>query len=177
MLVKQKNLLLCIIVFISFLPTESFATEAESPLKPLFQCTTVIENSERLKCMDREIALLNTAQEQQKILVIDEVSAKALKKEAFGFRMPTLPKLAFPKLGTDKSEQKLMADVKRVYHSEGKRFIELDNEQIWEIRHGDGLMPKGDLTVAIKPASLGSYLATISNGRRKLNRLRVRRVQ
>lgn len=179
MSITRKILFSTILVSIISLHQHSYAADtlAESPLSPLFKCTLITENTARLECMNREVAILQLAEGQRKLVVIDEASAKALKKESFGFRMPTLPKLALPKLGTDKNVDRLEANIESIYRNDGNRFVKLDNNQTWKIMSGDGKMPKGELTIAIKPAALGSYRATITNGRQKLNKLRVRRVK
>ncbi len=51
--------------------------------------------------------------------------------------------------------------------------------QIWQTVDSDyGRIPKqGDLEAKIKSAAFGSYLMTVSNGKRKSKTMRVRRIE
>ena len=169
MLVKQNIFFLLILISSVILTPHSFAKDAQSdnPLSPLFKCTSITVNAARLECMNREVELLQIAQSQKKIIVVDDVSTRALEKDT--------PQWATAK--PKKVSKKFEAAIESIYWEDGKRIIKLNNDQLWQITSGDKRLPKGDLTITIRPAALSSFLATISNGRRKSKSLRVRLVE
>ena len=167
MLVKQNIFFLLILISSVILTPHSFAKDAQSdnPLSPLFKCTSITVNAARLECMNREVELLHS--KPKKIIVVDDVSTRALEKDT--------PQWATAK--PKKVSKKFEAAIESIYWEDGKRIIKLNNDQLWQITSGDKRLPKGDLTITIRPAALSSFLATISNGRRKSKSLRVRLVE
>lgn len=154
------------------------ASKTLSPLTPLYSCAKEQDAMTRLKCYDNIVASLHIAEEKKEIVAIDASVAKQIKKEAFGFNLPSLPKLGLPKIGADKDIDAVTLPVKSIKTVRRKYLITFENGQVWEQSGGRlNYVPRGDLTATIKPKALGSYMLSISNGSTTVRGLRVRRVK
>jgi Protein of unknown function (DUF3121). len=151
----------------------------KSPLTALYDCSEIADNTSRLSCYDKVAKNLQTAEQKKEIVAIDAQSAKKLKKEAFGFNLPSLPKLGLPSFGGDNDKpEALVAAVKSVRKGGGGYLFILENGQIWQQSNGSfNYIPKGDLTATIKPASMGSFKISVNNGKTTVRGMRVRRVE
>jgi len=153
-----------------------------SPLSTLYDCATIEEPEQRLACFDTSVANLRIAEQKKEIVTIDAKAARKIKREAFGFNLPSLSKIGLPKFslpggGKNKAEA-LVADVKSVRTSGRVLVITLKNGQVWkEVSGRLNYIPKGDLTATIKPKSVGSYVLSLNNGKTTVRGLRVRRVE
>jgi len=158
-----------------------------SPLSTLYECAEIEEPEQRLACFDTSVANLRTAEQKKEIVAIDAKAARKIKREAFGFNLPSLSKIGLPKIslpiggkdGGDKDKtDALVADVKSVRTSGRVLVITLKNGQVWkEVGGRLNYIPKGDLTATIKPKSVGSYMLSLNNGKVTVRGLRVRRIE
>jgi len=153
--------------------------DLESPLTVLYDCSAITDSTERLACYDKIVASLQQAEEKKEIVAIDAQSAKKLKKEAFGFNLPSLPKLGLPSFGGDDDGEETLEIAIKSVRKGGKGYVfTMENGQVWRETGGRlNYIPKGDLTATIKPASLGSYKLSVNNGKTTVRGLRVKRVE
>lgn len=154
----------------------------KSPLSTLYECAGISDSDKRLACFDTSVANLRSAEEKKEIVAIDAKAARKMKKEAFGFNLPSLSKLGLPKIslpggGEDRVDE-LVADVKSIRKSGRVLIITLENGQIWKQVGGRlNYVPKGDLKATIKPKAMGSFMLSLNNGKTTVRGLRVRRVE
>jgi len=162
----------------AFARNQTNSEEIKSPLAGLYDCAAIKSSEDRLACFDQMVASLQVKEEKKEIVAIDAEVAKTIKKEAFGFNLPSLPKLALPKLGADKEIDEVSLEVKAVQPYSDKYIIRMKNGQVWRVVSGRvRKIPKGDLTATIKPAALGSYRLNLTNGRTTIRGLAVRRLK
>ena len=148
----------------------------ESPLKGLYACADITDNMARLACYDQVAGKLETAEENKELVAIDAKAAKKIKREAFGFNIPSLPKLGLPRIGSGEKIDALVAEVESVKKVRRKYVITLKNGQVWTETGGYlNYVPKGDLTATIKSKSMGSFMISLSNGKSTTRGLRVSR--
>ena len=179
-----------ILSFTSFviLSTPAFAGDnnpqkVESPLSSLYACGKISDSTKRLACFDASVAKLHIAEQNKEVVAIDAKVAQKIKRESFGFNLPSLskiglPKLALPKLGYKDKTDALVADVKSVRKSGRLLVITLENGQVWKQTGGHlNYIPKGDLKATIKAKSVGSFLLSLNNGKTTVRGLRVHRVE
>jgi len=160
------------------LAADEKSDDTYSPLSTLYECTAITEPTERLTCFDRSVANLRSAEEKKEIVAIDAKAARKIKREAFGFNLPSLPKLGLPKIGIESKADALVAPVKSIRKSGRTLMITLENGQVWkEVGGRLNYIPKGDLTATIKPKSVGSFMISLNNGKTTVRGLRVRRVE
>lgn len=157
-----------------------------SPLAPIYACSAETDAAKRLACFDAAVAALKQAEEKREVVAIDQATVRTLRREAFGFQLPSLPRLALPRLGGGGAQEAATADeppeemtfaVESVGRGDnGKPLLRLTNGQVWvlvdDVRW---TTPRTKpFNVKIERAALGSYLLQ----REGLNRgWRVRRVQ
>ena len=156
------------------------ATDESSPLNPLYICAKLVDNAARLKCYDDAVGKIAQSEEKSEIVAIDAVKMKTLKKEAFGFNLPSIPKILMPKLAQSKEraqeedQQTLVA--LRLGRKAGLSTIHMENGQVWQFLEESeiDLYSKAPWKVTIHAAALGSYILTFEGYRKGY---RVKRVE
>ncbi len=131
-------------------------------LQGLLDCRTKTDSAERLACFDAAAARMDQAESKGDIVVVDREQARAVRKQAFGF---TLPSLSLFDRG-EKPEQ--------INHVSGViELARLNAHGLWTIRLQDGAVwsqidgnppnrdPKTGMKVEIKSAVMGSYLMSV----------------
>ncbi len=152
--------------------------QVQSPLNSLYTCSAIESAAERLACYDGAVSSLRTAEAKKEIVAIDAKVAKKIKREAFGFNLPSLPKLGLPSIGPEDKPKALVMGVKSVRNNGRKYIVVLDNGQVWEQTNGRiNYVPKGKLTATIKPKSMGTFMISLNNGKTTVRGMRVRRVE
>lgn len=150
----------------------------KSPLSPLYECAKIKIDSERLQCFDKVVANIAIKEEKNEVFAIDAPKLKEIRKEAFGFKLPSLPKLEMPKIGKEEKEveEKQIMIANRLGRFGGKYAIYMENGQIWQFIDSDepNLPKDPPLNVSIRTATMGSYILSFE-GRNK--GYRVRRVE
>ncbi|MCF6292789.1 MAG: hypothetical protein L3J04_05280 [Robiginitomaculum sp.] len=184
----------------------AFAAEDKqeaSSLKDIYACMGITVDSERLSCFDAAVQQVKSAEASGEILTMNSGSVRKLKREAFGFDLPSLSIFrlpSFPKLNSGSNDLALVSNeqdgaevvaknkegaitkVRLVIdryklRNNGKYRFYLDNGQVWEQSNsGKVFISKSSpqLTAEIRRAAMGSYLMQI-NGKGKA--IRVRRVK
>lgn len=158
------------------LPVSAIAADPKAaPLDAVYACAGLGDDAARLACYDAAVGRLKSAQEAGDVVAVDRESIKELEKESFGFSLPSLPKLALPKLGGGRSErsaaadsglEKIQAGLVRIEKAGPTRNrLYLDNGQVWLQIDGSPARArgKGPHTVEIRRAALGSFLMTIND--------------
>ena len=156
------------------------AQDAKSPLDNIYACAAITSNTDRLACFDQRVAALKTKEAKKEIVALDAQSAKDIKKEAFGFSLPSLPKLGLPSLGDgdEAGPDTLTFRVKSV-QKRGRNYVfTMENGQKWQQVSGRfNYIPKGDLEATIKSGAMGSYRLSLDNGKERVRGMGVRRVE
>jgi hypothetical protein len=135
-------------------------------LQGLLDCRGKTDNAARLACYDAAAAAMDQAEAKGDIVVVDREQARAVRKQAFGF---TLPSLTIFERG-EKPEQidHVTATIAAARPgADGKWVLRLEDGAVWrqidgEPPHRD---PKAGMTVEIKSASMGSYLLSVDGQR------------
>lgn len=168
------------------------ANAAVSPLEPIYACANKTDPTERLACFDAAVATIRAKEAKSEIVTFDKQRVEKVRREAFGFSLPSLPKLGFPAFGgapkaEGKDQSVAAAAVEEVIEeqsftvvstreSAGRVVITLENGQIWRLTEAGELnAPKRPpYKVNIRTAAMGSFILTVE-GRNK--GYRVRRVE
>ncbi len=168
------------------------ANAAVSPLEPIYACANKTDPTERLACFDAAVATIRAKEAKSEIVTFDKQRVEKVRREAFGFSLPSLPKLGFPAFGgapkAEGKDQSVAAaaveedieeqsfTVVSTRESAGRVAITLENGQIWRLTEAGELnAPKRPpYKVNIRTAAMGSFILTVE-GRNK--GYRVRRVE
>jgi hypothetical protein len=168
------------------------ANAAVSPLEPIYACADKSNPTERLACFDAAVATIRAKEAKSEIVTFDKQRVEKVRREAFGFSLPSLPKLGFPAFGgapkADSKDQSVAAvavaedieeqsfTVVSTRESAGRVVITLENGQVWRLTEAGELnaAKRPPYKVNIRAAAMGSFILTVE-GRNK--GYRVRRVE
>jgi hypothetical protein len=168
------------------------ANAAVSPLEPIYACADKTNPTERLGCFDAAVATIRAKEAKSEIVTFDKQRVEKVRREAFGFSLPSLPKLGFPAFGgapkADSKDQSVAAvaaeedieeqsfTVVSTRESAGRVVITLENGQVWRLTEAGELnaAKRPPYKVNIRAAAMGSFILTVE-GRNK--GYRVRRVE
>ncbi len=168
------------------------ANAAVSPLEPIYACADKTNPTERLACFDAAVATIRAKEAKSEIVTFDKQRVEKVRREAFGFSLPSLPKLGFPAFGggpkVDSKDQSVAAapaeadieeqsfTVVSTRESAGRVVITLENGQVWRLTEAGELnaAKRPPYKVKIRTAAMGSFILTVE-GRNK--GYRVRRVE
>lgn len=143
-------------------PASAKAPNRAAVLQGLLDCRGKTDSAERLACYDAAAARMDQAEAKGDIVVVDREQARAVRKQAFGF---TLPSLSLFDRG-EKPEQ--------INHISGVvSSARMDARGMWSIRLEDGAVwsqidgnppnrdPKPGMKVEIKAAMVGSFMMSV----------------
>jgi multidrug efflux pump subunit AcrA (membrane-fusion protein) len=154
---------------------------SQSPevLAKVYACAGIAEGSERLACFDAAVAALKQAEGQGQFAAVDADRVQQIEREAFGFSLPSLPRLGLPGFrregGAVERTAELAMTIKRVGRFDGRPAYIMQNGQIWAAVDSEtNRNAKPGAAVTVKRASLGSFLMSFERGGAAL---RVRRVE
>lgn len=183
-LYRRPVRLVAIVAILSLtLTNPAFAADdvtANSPLSGLYACKAETDPMARLACYDAAVGIVAAKEAAQEIVTIDANAAKDIRREAFGFTLPSLPKLGLGRLGGDDNDadspELIELPVASVSKTRNGVVIKMKNGQVWRGVNGRlTYVPKGDLIATIRTGSIGSYRLSLSNGKDTVRGLGVRR--
>ena len=154
------------------------AAQAQDKRAAAFQsvmdCRKLTDSAARLACFDAAAATMDQAEKAGDIVVVDRDQARAARRQAFGF---SLPSLSMFERGVAKEEvENLAAVAKRAYRGgDNKWRVELEDGAVWAQTDNEPL-PRGAKAgskVEIRTASLGSYFMKV-DGQRAVRATRVK---
>ncbi|MCR5878790.1 hypothetical protein [Phenylobacterium sp. J367] len=144
---------------------QSKAQRAQA-LQKLSDCRKVADSAERLACYDTAAEALETAEAKGDVVVVDREQAREVRKQAFGFQMPSLS--LFEKGEKPEDLDSLTGEVAAArMTSAGKWIVELKDGAVWAQIDANEVpfAPKPGDPVRIRKASLGSYMLSVKNQR------------
>lgn len=136
----------------------------------IYACAEQADDLARLACYDTAVGRLKAAEDAGEVTTISRAEVEEVRRDSFGFSIPSLPKLAMPKFGGDKKDAELStitANVAKFKDSRTGALITLDNGQVWkqtEARRTGVTRGKPAKTAEIKVAALGSFKMKINGG-------------
>ena len=142
------------------------AQERPETLARLMSCRTVTDAAARLACFDAAAGVLDSAQQQGDLVVMDRAQVNQTRRQLFGFDMPALPQLFGPEgtveidsIDTTLQSAALTGEGRWVFRlADGGVWRQIDSERVrFQNRPGQ--------TVRVRKASLGSFLLTVDDSR------------
>jgi hypothetical protein len=148
------------------LATSAVAADKSSPppeaLRAAMDCRKLTEDAARLACYDKAMDSLGQALAQGKVVAVDHAHVETLRRQAFGFTLPSLN--LFDHSAKPEEISEVVLTVESAQRSgDGKWLLQLEGGQIWrQIDTGDfSRDPKPGAKATIKKAMLGSYMMMI----------------
>ena len=147
-------------------------------MSKLYACKTISDSAARLACYDRNIGVVETAQEAGELITIDKAGAHKIQKESFGFNIPSLPQLSFftrkdkvagkekPAMTAQDELNTLSFKIKSARkQANGRVVFYLENGHVWEQSESariPRINPKRENILKIKRASLNSFIGQVN---------------
>ncbi|MDP3853706.1 hypothetical protein [Phenylobacterium sp.] len=140
----------------------------------LLDCKVKTDSAERLACYDAAVGALAGAEQKGDIVVVDREQAKAVRRQAFGFNLPSLAMFE----RTEKPEEidRMTGQVAEAYRGgDGKWVFELEGGAVWAQTDSEtlGRRPGKGSKVEVRKAAMGSYFLN-SDGQRAVRARRVK---
>ena len=137
----------------------------------VYACASITDDIERLACYDNAVGRLKAAEDAGEVTTISRAEVETVQREAFGFSLPSLPRIAMPKLGGDSDDgeiSEITSGGTNIRESRGNGLrITLDNGQIWQQTDGRRVTyskRKGVKEATVKQAALGSFMMKLDGG-------------
>lgn len=149
-------------------------------LDQVYTCANIGEEAARLACYDAAVGRLRQAQTSGDLVAVDRQQARELEREAFGFSLPSLPRLFGSGGGGHGPDQpdvaEMQLEIARVSHRrDGTAAFTMTNGQVWtQIDDENPRNARAGGRVTIRRAAMGSFLMSVEAGGPAL---RVRRTQ
>jgi hypothetical protein len=144
------------------------ADEMDSAVQRLSNCRPLADSAARLACYDATAAALDQAVAKGDIVVMDKAQAKEVRRQAFGFTLPSLS--LFDRAGGERPEplERVTATLASAHQGgEGKWVLELADGAVWRQVDLEPL-PNGarkGSTVEIRKAAMGSFFINVDRQR------------
>jgi hypothetical protein len=145
--------------------TATLAADAAPPpaaIQVAMDCRKLSQDAARLACYDKTMEALGQALAQGQVVAVDHGQVQAVRRQAFGFMLPSLN--LFDRGANPEQISQVELTVESAQrNADGKWIIELEGGQIWrQIDTGDfSREPRPGAKVVIKKAMLGSYMMMI----------------
>ena len=149
------------------------ATAVSPGMQAVFDCRRIADETARLACFERTVESLEKAFAARDVVVVDREQARAARREAFGFSMPSLNIFDRVRGGEDIDE--LDVTVASASRDGGLWTVRTENGQVWrQTQATPGYMDirRGE-KAEIRRGVLGSYFMRVA-GRRGFRVDRVR---
>ncbi len=135
----------------------------------VYACKSITTDAERLACYDAAVGRLKAAEEAGEVKTVTRKEVEQVKRESFGFSIPSLPNFAFGKKddgGEAATEdlKELTEAVASVGGTRGALRVTLANGQVWVQIDDKKVAPKHQSEARIYEAALGSYKMKLDGG-------------
>lgn len=142
-------------------------------LQSLLDCRSLSEDAARLACYDQAAGAMDQAEAKGDIVVVDREQARSVRRQAFGFSLPSLA--VFERGEAPEEIDNVTGIAKRAYQAGGKWVIELEDGAVWQQTDTENVVrePRPGTKVEIRKASMGSFFMNLDGQRA----VRARRVE
>ena len=170
-----------------------------TPLSNIYSCIDITDDTARLACYDAAAGKLRLAEKAGEFVAVQSKDILNIKKDAFGFSLPSLPKLKLPSLKgrsvnaladaeNDAGQVLAQSDAGEINKVEyivdriekvgyNSHLFYLKNGQIWKQKGEERFSYSKKIkptTVVIRRASLGSFLLRVNGKGRAIRVVRRR---
>lgn len=151
---------------------------AESPRAAQFEavvaCRALSDGAQRLACFDAAAAQLAEAEASGDIVVVSRDQARAARRQAFGFSLPSLS--IFDRTAQPEEVDRISGEVERAYqNANAKWVVVLADGAVWEQIDNEPVprKPRAGSKAEIRRAALGSFFMNL-DGQRAVRARRIR---
>jgi len=175
---------LCLVALAAPAYGQDMPSPTPGVLDQVYTCATVGDERERLACYDRAVGRLREAQTSGNLVAVDRQQAQEIEREAFGFSLPSLPRLfgrrdsssgaaSGPAIEQVAELRLEIASVRQQRY--GPATFTMTNGQVWQqIDDENPRNARAGGAVTIRRAALASFLMAVDAGGPAI---RVRRIE
>lgn len=147
-------------------PAFAQETPRERPeaLNRVINCRAIQPAEERLACYDREVAAFDTAESSNEVVVMDRQQVRRTRRTLFGLVLPDLGVFGDNNADPEEAVAQIEATIQGANQNAlGKWVITLEDGARWIQSDSRNLArnPRNGMTIRIRRAAMGSYLANI----------------
>jgi len=143
---------------------QSISTQA------IYACSEITDDVARLACYDETVGRFEAAEAAGEVTTISKSEVEEIKKDSFGFALPSIPRIVMPKFGGDDKDDLdsvtiAVTEVERLRYDNLR--VTLENGQIWEQTDGKRVQFSkrvGVDSAKITRAAFGSFKMKLDNG-------------
>ena len=136
-------------------------------IQQLYDCRAIADPTARLACFDRQVAAMETAETARDIRIVDRATVRETRRGLFGFSLGNLNIFGSGDEEDEPEEQvtSIESTITGIsMNGDGKYVFRLANEQRWyQTDPPRGRSPQVGMTITIRRASLGGFLANIND--------------
>ena len=157
------------------------AAGAQTPAKPavtpglqaVFDCRKLADSAARLACFEQSVGRLESALTAREVMVVDREQARAARREAFGFSLPSLN--IFDRVQGGDELEELTLTVESASQDGGRWTVRMTNGQVWRQTQATPgyLRIRSGSKAELRRGLLGSYFMKV-DGRPGIRAERVR---
>lgn len=96
-MLSQNKLLMGIsaVILVALNAPQALAQIGEQPneLQAIYQCKSIADSMKRLECYDNSVGRFQAAEKSGAVLTVSKADIENVERDAFGFNIPSLPKL------------------------------------------------------------------------------------
>jgi hypothetical protein len=129
-------------------------------VQAVVDCRKIEDSAQRLACYDTAVEAMSRAQTSGDLVTLDRKQRQAVRKQAFGFTLPTLSMFDTGEKQVDKIDDTL-ASAHQI--AGGKWVFQMQDGAVWRQIDDEWLSrrPHPGSAIVIKRAMLGSYMLTV----------------
>ena len=134
-------------------------------VKAVADCRKLTEDPARLACYDAAAGRLEAAERSGEVVVVDREQARATRRQAFGFNLPSLN--IFDREGEPELDRISLTIARASQLGDGRWLLRTDNGQVWRQIDNQNLTPKprAGSKAEVRRALLGNYFMNIDRER------------
>ncbi len=129
-------------------------------VQAVVDCRKIEDGAQRLACYDAAVEALTSAQRSGDLVTLDRKQRQAVRKQAFGFTLPTLAMFDTGEKEVDRIDETLASASEG---AEGKWIFRMQDGAVWRQIDDEFLSrrPHPGSTIVIRKAMLGSYMLSV----------------
>lgn len=166
---RQTQLLLLIACAVGGLTADALAATPKSAaerakvLQELVDCRKITDSTDRLACYDRSTQALDDAEKTGQVVIVDQAKARDIRRQSFGFSLPSLSVLNFVPGGKGDGVDRLETKIESAQEfTVGRFLIRTVDGATWRQLDGDSVRPpKPGQSFVISPGMLGSFFCHV----------------
>ena len=129
-------------------------------VQAVVDCRKIEDGAQRLACYDNAVAALTSAQQSGDLVTLDRKQRQAVRKQAFGFTLPTLAMFDTGEKEVDRIDETL-ASAHQI--GQGRWVFQMQDGAVWRQIDDEFLSrePHPGSAIVIRRAMMGSFMLSV----------------